>query len=133
MTDGDTSTRSATQLPLSWSGGDRSALEQMLPQVYEEVHRQAALYLSGERPDHSLVEGSIKSSDVDPLALQPALNGLTALDARIAKVVELRFLGDLRSDEVAELLELSRAMVKRDWSFARAWLFDALEGIGASE
>ena len=44
----------ATQLLLAWGTGDREALDQMLPLVYEELHRLAAHYLSRERPDHTL-------------------------------------------------------------------------------
>ncbi len=53
-----------------------------------------------------------------------------ALDARKARVVELRFFGGLTMEEIADVLEVSRATVEREWSFARAWLFDALEGGG---
>ena len=50
------------------------------------------------------------------------------LDERKAKVVELRFYGGLTTDEVAEVLGVSRATVEREWSFARAWLYDSIEG-----
>ena len=45
-----------------------------------------------------------------------------AVDPRAAKVVELRFFGGLENEEVAEVLEVSLATVKRDWTVARAWL-----------
>jgi DNA-directed RNA polymerase specialized sigma24 family protein len=47
-------------------------------------------------------------------------------------VVELRFFGGLSADEIAAVLDLSRATVEREWSFARHWLFVALEGAGGS-
>jgi RNA polymerase sigma factor (TIGR02999 family) len=65
---------------------------------------------------------------VDLIALEDALERLAALDERKAKVVELRFFGGLSVEEVAEVLGVSRATVEREWSFARAWLFDALGG-----
>src|SRR4026209_42440 len=43
-----------TQLLREWSEGDREALEQLLPLVYEELHSQAARYRRRERPDHTL-------------------------------------------------------------------------------
>src|SRR5882724_3141909 len=43
-----------TQLLVQWSGGDESALENLMPLVYSELHRLAAIYLSRERPGHTL-------------------------------------------------------------------------------
>ena len=192
MADGNDDPNGATQLLVAWGAGDRQALDQMLPLVYEELHRLAALYLSRERPDHtlqptalvneaylrlinqrsvdwrnraqflgvaaslmrrilvnhardraagkragsqervslSLVElsSSAAAPDVDLIALEDALDRLAVLDARKARVVELRFFGGLSMDEIAEVLEISRATVEREWSFARAWLYDAIEG-----
>ncbi len=59
---------------------------------------------------------------VDVLSLDNALNRLAAVEPRWAQVVELRFFGGLEITEVAALLEISTATVKRDWQFARAWL-----------
>jgi RNA polymerase sigma factor (TIGR02999 family) len=58
----------------------------------------------------------------DMVALDEALRSLAELDARQSKVVELRFFGGLTNDEVAEVLKVSEATVRRDWSLARAWL-----------
>src|SRR5262245_53597435 len=43
-----------TQLIIAWSEGDASALEQLTPLVYQELHRLARRYMRGERPDHTL-------------------------------------------------------------------------------
>lgn len=51
-----------------------------------------------------------------------ALLAFEAVDARAAKVVELRFFGGMDNDEVASALGVSLATVKRDWVLARAWL-----------
>ena len=53
---------------------------------------------------------------------------LTALDERKSRVVELKFFGGLTTAEIAEVLEVSAATVEREWTFARAWLYDAIEG-----
>lgn len=58
----------------------------------------------------------------DVLALEEALTRLEALDAREARVVELRVFAGLTIDEIAELLDVSRRTVEGDWSHARAWL-----------
>jgi RNA polymerase sigma factor (TIGR02999 family) len=83
-----------------------------------------------ERVSISLIEAPSGGPDVDLIALEEALERLAALDPRKARVVELRFFGGLTTEEVAEVLEVSRATVEREWSFARAWLFDAIEGTG---
>jgi RNA polymerase sigma factor (TIGR02999 family) len=63
------------------------------------------------------------SSDADFIALDDALNALAKLDARKAKVVELRFFGGLSVEETAEVLKVSTVTILRDWSTAKAWLY----------
>lgn len=65
---------------------------------------------------------------VDALALDGALSRLEDLDARQAKVVELRFFGGLTVEETAEVMGVSSGTVKRDWVVARAWLYRELTG-----
>jgi RNA polymerase sigma-70 factor, ECF subfamily len=70
------------------------------------------------------------------LELDSALDRLAAMDARQAKIVELRFFGGLTVEEVAEILAISPKTVKRDWSVAKAWLHGELKeayGDGAGE
>lgn len=62
----------------------------------------------------------------DVLMLDEALSTLEQADGRAAKVVELRFFGGLREQEVADVLGVSVITVKRDWKVARAWLVDRL-------
>ncbi|MEO6871659.1 MAG: sigma-70 family RNA polymerase sigma factor [Chthoniobacterales bacterium] len=58
--------------------------------------------------------------------LHEALEQLSELDARKAQVVELRYFGGLNYDEIAEVLQTSRATVRRDWEFAKLWLYTEL-------
>lgn len=182
----------ATELLVAWGEGDRQALDEMVPLVYEELHRLASRHLARERPDHtlqptalvhevyfrlinqrhvdwrnraqflglaasmmrrillnhardrvaakrvgareqvslSLVEAPRGQPEVELLALEGALEQLAEADPRKARVVELRFFGGLTVQEIGEVLGISRATVDREWRFARAWLFDALEGAG---
>jgi RNA polymerase sigma factor (TIGR02999 family) len=60
------------------------------------------------------------------LDLNDALERLAMLDSRTAHVVELRFFGGLNQDEMAEVLKISPVTVRRDWVFARAWLYKEL-------
>jgi RNA polymerase sigma factor (TIGR02999 family) len=61
-------------------------------------------------------------------ALHEALETLTQIDPRRAKVIELRFFGGLSVDETAEVLHVSPQTVMRDWRLARAWLARELRG-----
>lgn len=63
---------------------------------------------------------------VDLIALDAALARLEALDARWAQLVELRYFAGLSISETADVLHVSPATVKRDWSLARAWLYREL-------
>lgn len=65
---------------------------------------------------------SVGPSALDTLTVHEALERLAAVDARQARVVELKVFGELRRAEVAALLEVSEGTVKRDWTLARAWL-----------
>jgi RNA polymerase sigma factor (TIGR02999 family) len=62
--------------------------------------------------------------------LHEALERLAALDARKAEVVELKYFGGLNYDEMAEVLKISPVTVRRDWRFAKAWLYTELQNAG---
>ena len=180
------SSPNVTQLLREWSqGGDRQALDRLLPLVYTELHKQAARYLRKERVGHTLQPtalvheaylrlvnqrdvawqnrahffgicaqlmrrilvdharerqagkrggagavritldervAAVEEREVDLLALDEALTRLAAMDERQARVVELRFFSGLNVEETAEVMEVSPATVKLDWSMAKAWL-----------
>jgi RNA polymerase sigma factor (TIGR02999 family) len=61
-------------------------------------------------------------------ALDEAIQRLDAHDPRMAQVVRLRFYAGLSVEETAAALGVAPRTVKRDWAFARAWLFEALGG-----
>jgi len=170
--------------------GDRAALDELLPAVYDEMRRLAGGYLRRERSGHTLqatalaheaflrlvgqrevawqdrahfmglaaqamrriladyarrrkadkrgddparvtldrIELAAPEDDVDADDLDAALEKLAALDERQARLVELRFFGGLTIDETADVLGISPATVKRDWTLARAWLHRELKG-----
>jgi RNA polymerase sigma factor (TIGR02999 family) len=66
------------------------------------------------------------TSSVDVLALDQALDALSAIDSRQCRVVELRFFAGLTIDEAATALGISSATVEREWALAKAWLFRRL-------
>ena len=64
--------------------------------------------------------------NMDLVALDEALTALSSVDARRARVVELRFFAGLSAEQAGEVLEVSAETVMRDWKVARAWLFRQL-------
>jgi RNA polymerase sigma factor (TIGR02999 family) len=64
--------------------------------------------------------------DEDVMAVDEALTALQKIDARASRVVELRFFAGMLEEETAAALGISVATLKRDWTFARAWLYDRL-------
>jgi RNA polymerase sigma factor (TIGR02999 family) len=58
--------------------------------------------------------------------LHEALERLGVLDSRKARVVELKYFGGLNHDEIAEVMKISTVTVRRDWVFAKAWLYTEL-------
>jgi RNA polymerase sigma factor (TIGR02999 family) len=173
-----------TELLVGYGRGDKEALDQLMPIVYDELRRQAARYLRRERPgntlqttaliheayvrlvdqrnvqwqnrahffgiaaqlmrrilvDHARAKkrvkrgGSdvrvslgdatvaVKGQDLDVVALDEALQRLAQIDEQQSRVVELRFFSGLTVEETAEVMHISTATVKRDWSMAKAWL-----------
>jgi len=64
------------------------------------------------------------------LELHEALERLSTLDSRKAQVVELKYFGGLTYDEIAEVLKVSHVTVRRDWEFAKVWLYTELHSAG---
>jgi RNA polymerase sigma factor (TIGR02999 family) len=60
--------------------------------------------------------------EVDLIALDDALTDLARFDPQQARIVELRYFGGLTIEEVAQVLDISPATVKREWHLARTWL-----------
>jgi RNA polymerase sigma factor (TIGR02999 family) len=74
-----------------------------------KVPLEGVITMSKERPD-------------DLLTLDESLTRLARIDPRQAQIVELKVFAGLSIEDTAELLGISPATVKRDWSMARAWL-----------
>ncbi len=77
----------------------------------------------------SIDEAQFVESDSDDqiLALDEALKKLENIEERSGKIVELRYFSGLTIEETAELLNISSATVKRDWQFAKAWLYKEIQ------
>jgi len=70
--------------------------------------------------DTSFVLPQVRSTDL--VALDDALNALAKLDEQQGRIVEMRVVGGLATEEIAEVLGISASTVKRDWNVAKAWL-----------
>lgn len=72
--------------------------------------------------DRGTLQVADRSADINLIELDEALDRLAELDARQARVVELKYFGGLSIEETAEVLGVSNATVKREWNMARTWL-----------
>jgi RNA polymerase sigma factor (TIGR02999 family) len=177
--------KGVTQMLVAWGNGDKSALEKLMPLVYNELHRLAARRLRQEQPDHTIQATALvheaylrlidqrnvrwqnrahffgiaaqmmrrilvdyarnqhavkrggdrykvtldekiallEERNLDLVALDDALNLLASIDARKSQLVELRFFAGLTIEETAEVLGISVATAKRDWTMAKVWLY----------
>lgn len=60
------------------------------------------------------------------IQIDEALDKLAEFDDRMAKIVEYRYFGDMKMDDIAKVLDLSPRTIKRDWATARGWLYKKL-------
>lgn len=92
------------------------------------AREQQALKRGGQAMQVSLSEAVSQDNRHNPdlVALDDALTTLERLDARQARIVELRFFGGLSLEEAAEVIQTSVSTVRRDWRMAQAWLHQQL-------
>jgi RNA polymerase sigma factor (TIGR02999 family) len=111
-----------TALLRAWSGGDRAALDRQVPLLERELHRIAKRGGEGEQLPLDEALAVSPEPDTDVLAVDAALEALSQVDPRKARVVELKFFGGLSVEETAAVLGLSAESLQRDWHLAKAWL-----------
>jgi len=78
--------------------------------------------------DEAVIMSPEQSNEI--VDVHEALEKLATLDERKAQVVELKYFGGLNHDEIAEVLKVSTMTVRRDWVFAKTWLYDELQNAG---
>lgn len=74
----------------------------------------------------NVLDLAAEEDSTEILALDEAIRRLEEQEARMGQVVRLRFFAGLSVEETAKVLEISERTVKREWAFARAWLYRAL-------
>lgn len=113
---------------IDWEGRSHfiSVVAKMMRQILVD-HARARK--AAKRSAPAMADGPDASAPhpLDTLAVDQALERMSARYPRCAQVVELRFFGDLEFREIADTMDLSLATVERDWRFARAYLKKAME------
>ena len=114
---------------------------QAMRRILVDYARSRNLKRGGGAHHVALDETALLSGDRtgDMVALDDAMNALGRLDPRKVQIIEMRFFGGLSVEEAAEVLKVSPATVRRDWSIAKFWLYrelgggTAANGLGAVE
>jgi RNA polymerase sigma factor (TIGR02999 family) len=98
--------------------------------MVDHARERRAIKRGGDALKVTLSEAALvtKTRCEELLALDEALERLGAQDPRKGQIVELRYFGGLKVEEVAEFLKLSQRTVEREWNMAKAWLYRALSG-----
>ena len=102
---------------------------QLMRRILVDHARAHAAGKRGGQAEHIMLEEAlvpVQERSAELLALDAALTRLGAVDARKSRVVELRFFAGLTIEETAEAMGLNAATVRRDWTFAKAWLHRAI-------
>lgn len=102
---------------------------QQMRRVLVDYARRAARQKHGfgEVPqDLDSIRVGTEVRSIDLLLLDESLHELERFEQRAAKIVEMRYFGGYTDREVAEALSVSLAAVRRDWEYARSWLFSRM-------
>ncbi|HXK60400.1 MAG TPA: sigma-70 family RNA polymerase sigma factor [Acidobacteriota bacterium] len=110
-----------------------AAAQAMRRILVEHARRKRALKRGAEYEHAELddQQACARGDQLDILILDEALTALSGVDPRLTQVVELRYFAGLEVEETAEVLAVSPATVKRDWSYAKAWLCDHISSRAA--
>jgi len=102
---------------------------QAMRRILIDNARQHSAEKRGNGLKVSLEDAQEPSIEVDRqlIELDAALSELEKFDPTQAKVVEMRYFGGMTIEETAEVMQISPAAVKREWTMARAWLYDRVK------
>jgi RNA polymerase sigma factor (TIGR02999 family) len=107
-----------------------AAAEAMRRILVEIARQKASLKRGGDRDRVDVVDSLLATPEPreDLVALDAALTKLAETDKQAAEVVQLRYFAGLPIREIAELLSISPRTADRLWAFAKAWLYEEIEG-----
>ncbi len=106
-----------------------AAAQAMRRILVDRARKKARLRHGGDREREELSDSGLvaEPDSLDLLALDEALGKLASRDARKAELVQLRYFTGLTLEQCAEVLGISRATAERDWTFARAFLYQEVQ------
>lgn len=102
------------------------AAQMMRRVLVDHARRRSATKRQVSEETVTVLEIDLPLVDLDLLALDRALQRLTAISPRQAQMIELKFFAGMELEEIADLLGVARPTVVRDWRMARAWLLREL-------
>jgi RNA polymerase sigma factor (TIGR02999 family) len=116
----------------AWQGHSHflaAAAEAMRRILIDRARRRRAARHGGgqQRLDVDEIDVAAPAKDDDLLAVHEALDGLAAHDPRKAELIKLRYFVGLSLGEAAQVLGVSEPTAKRDWAYARAWMYRAIQ------
>jgi RNA polymerase sigma factor (TIGR02999 family) len=124
--------RIASDRPAGWQSKAQffSAAAEAMRRILIEHARKHGRHRRGggrERLSLNVLDLAVEVNLDDVLALDEAIGRLRAEDARAAQIVDLRYFAGLTVEETANALGLSERTVRREWAFARAWLYEVFK------
>jgi RNA polymerase sigma factor (TIGR02999 family) len=102
---------------------------QVMRHILVDYARRRGARKRGAHPEMATLDAALTvptPEDLDVVELDRALTRLAVIDARKARIVELRYFGGLSIEETAVAAGCSQTTVKREWTLAKAWLFREL-------
>ncbi len=118
------SPKEVSRLLLAWSDGDETALDKLVPLVYEGLRRLAHRYIRGERPGNTLQttalahEAYLRLVDAKTVRWQNR-NHFFAVAAKVMRRI-------LTDEQVGQVIKISPRTVRSEWRLARVWLYREL-------
>lgn len=102
----------------------RTIVQTMRHVLIDRIRKRRAARRDSARTTHLLEWNTVVEKCSEPWVsdLDEALERLAEVDKRAAEVVQLRFFGGLTGEEISGVLSINERTVRRDWSFAQAWL-----------
>lgn len=98
--------------------------------LIDHARKKYAEKRGGKEKDVTYIDGILnaqKQKAEELINIDAALGELEKLNDRLARVIEMRFFGEMTIPETAEALNVSESTVKRDWMKARGWLYNKLK------
>lgn len=118
---------------VKWNGRAHffgAAAEAMRRILIDNARRKNARRHGGrqQRVDLDEIDIAAPAKDEEMLSINDALEEFAKLDKQKAELVKLRYFVGLTNDEAAEILGISAPTARRWWNYARAWLFQKIQG-----